>query len=133
MQYQEMKHRYSASNISETGKISIKDRLKIIAAGAMSQLAVSAYLNQQRRITMSVSARWIAVGLITTNFGLLAGHAVAGQLPEGVKKPVGAQIDPVQKAVCRDKIKLYQQGSRLEINGKDYICTMNNGWVLAPA
>ena len=109
MQYQEMKHRYSTSNISETGKISIKDRLKIIAA------------------------RWIAVGLITTNFGLLAGHAVAGQLPEGIKKPVGAQIDPVQEVVCRNKKKLYQQGSRLEINGMDYICTMNNGWVLAPA
>lgn len=109
MQHLEMKHPYSASNISETGKISIKDRLKISAA------------------------RWIAVGLITTNFGLLAGHAVAGQLPEGIKKPVGAQIDPVQEAVCRHKKKLYQQGSRLEINGKDYICTMNNGWVLAPA
>ena len=109
MQYQEMKHRYSTSNISETGKISIKYRLKNIAA------------------------RWIAVGLITTNFGLLAGHAVAGQLPEGIKKPVGAQIDPIQKAVCQSKKKLYQQGSRLEINGKDYICTMNHGWVLAPA
>ena len=109
MQHLEMKHRYPASNICETGTISIKDRLKIIAA------------------------RWIAVGLITTNFALLAGNAVAGQLPEGIKKPVGAQIDPVQKAVCRHKKKLYQQGSHLEINGKDYICTMNKGWVLAPA
>ena len=133
MQYQEMKKRYSASNIGETGKTSIKDRLKIIAAGAKPRLAVSVFLNQQRRIAMSASTRWIAVGLITTNFGLLAGHAVAGQLPEGVKKPVGAQIDPVQKAMCRHKKILYQQGSRLEINGKDYICTMNNGWVLAPA
>ena len=81
---------------------------------------------------MSRRARWFVIGFVATNLGLLSGNVAAGQLPEGVKKPVGAQIDPVKKVVCRYKKKLYEQGSRLEINGKDYICTMNNGWVLAP-
>jgi hypothetical protein len=82
---------------------------------------------------MSTRTRWFVIGFVTTNLGFLAGNVLAGQLPEEVKKPVGTQIDPVEKVVCRHKKKLYEQGSRLEINGKDYICTMNNGWVLAPA
>ena len=82
---------------------------------------------------MSTSTRWLVVGFLATTLGFLVGNVSAGQLPEGVKKPGGAQIEPVEKVVCRHKKKLYEQGSRLNINGKDYICTMNNGWVLAPS
>lgn len=82
---------------------------------------------------MSKSIRWLVVAFIATNLGFLAVNVSAGQLPDGIKKPVGAEIDPVKKVVCRHKKRFYEQGSRLEINGKDYICTMNNGWVLAPA
>ncbi len=82
---------------------------------------------------MTISTRGIAVGLIATSYIFLAGHTGAAKLPEDIKKPGGAQIEPVKKAVCKHKNKLYQQGSRLEINGKAYICTMNHGWALAPA
>lgn len=82
---------------------------------------------------MSTSMRWLAIGFVATNLGLLAGNVPAGQLPEGVKKPAGAEIDTIENVVCRHNKILYEQDSRLEINGKDYICTMNNGWVLAPA
>ena len=46
---------------------------------------------------MSTRTRWFVIGFVTTNLGFLAGNVLAGQLPEEVKKPVGTQIDPVEK------------------------------------
>lgn len=81
---------------------------------------------------MNTRMRWFVIALVATNLGFLAGNVAAGQLPEGIKKPGGAELDPIEKVVCRHRKTLYEQGSRLEINGKDYICTRYNGWVLAP-
>lgn len=81
---------------------------------------------------MNTRMRCFVTALIATNLGFLAGNVAAGQLPEGIKKPGGAEVDPIEKVVCRHRKTLYEQGSQLKINGKDYICTRYNGWVLAP-
>lgn len=81
---------------------------------------------------MNGNLRRIVAGSVTMTLVFLTCHAIAAPMPEGVKKPSGAEIDPVEKTVCRHEKRLYEQGTVLEINGKDYICTMNNSWVLAP-
>ena len=81
---------------------------------------------------MNTNMRWLVIRILATNLGLLTGNVTAGKLPEGIKKPAGAEIDHIEKVTCRHRKILYEQGSQIEINGKDYICTTYNGWVLAP-
>lgn len=54
-------------------------------------------------------------------------------------KPQGANIAPKEKQMCTHKKRLYEVGTRLEIGGKEYICTLvdspeprHTRWALAP-
>ncbi len=53
---------------------------------------------------MTLITRQIAVGLIATSYIFYASHTGAAKLPEDIKKPDGAQIEPVKKTVCKHKI-----------------------------
>jgi len=56
------------------------------------------------------------------------------------KKPQGAKIAPKEKQMCIYEKKLYEMGTRLEIGGKIYICSLSESpnekhrprWVLSP-
>ncbi len=50
---------------------------------------------------MNTSVRWLVFGFVAMNFGILAGNVFAKQLPDAVNRPSGADVDPVEKVMCR--------------------------------
>ncbi|MCF6251144.1 MAG: hypothetical protein L3J75_07740 [Methylococcaceae bacterium] len=64
-------------------------------------------------------------------FGMLL---IGFSMPLMAQQPLSPRptFDPIKKTMCRLNKMLYEVGTVRTINGKEYKCTLNNGWVLLP-